>query len=251
MNKILKKKTALITGGSKGIGKAIVETFCKQGANVMFTFNKSKKQAISIEKKFNISNNIISYKYNAEKQENHKKLFKKAIKKLGKIDILVNNIGINKDNLLINMKNKEWLKVQEVNINSIFYITKYITKHMIKRKKGNIINISSIIGFLGNVGQCNYSTTKYGIIGFTKSLSKELASSNIRCNVIAPGFIKTSMTKKIKNINIVNKYKNKIPLKRFGEPQEIANVCLFLASKLSSYITGEVINVSGGINNYF
>lgn len=243
--KLLDNKIALITGGSRGIGESIVKIFAKQGAKVIFTFKKSKEKADKI--KYSLNNyDIKCYKMDINNQLDIFHVIEKIIKNYNKIDILINNVGITSDNLLLRMKNEDWNKVIDTNLKSIFYITKLVVKYMIKERNGSIINMSSIVGLSGNIGQINYSASKAGIIGFTKSLAKEIGSKNIRCNAIAPGLIDTDMTncisKKIKDICI-----KRISLKRIGNPIDIANACLFLASNLSNYITGEILNVSGGI----
>lgn len=247
--KLLHNKVAVITGGTRGIGKSIVETFVKEGAIVVFTFIKSEKEAILIKKKLSIFSKIYFYKVDVTDNKSIKNFINNVLKSLKRIDILVNNAGIVEDSLLLRMNTYKWEKVINTNLNSVFYFTKEVVKTMLKQRNGSIINMSSIVGLMGNYGQSNYSASKAGIIGFTKSISKELGSRNIRCNVVAPGFINTDMTSSYLKKDKINDFiKNNISLKRIGEPKDVANVCLFLASNLSNYITGEVINISGGIN---
>jgi 3-oxoacyl-[acyl-carrier protein] reductase len=244
--KLLDKKTALISGGSRGIGKAIVEAFAREGAQIVFSFLKSKEKARNLEKNLKKITKIKAYPADLRRPQSAKILVKKAIDEFGKIDILVNNAGIIRDSLLIRMRKEDWNEVIQTNLSSIFYLTQEVVKKMIK-KKGSIINISSLFGVIGNKGQVNYSTSKSGIIGFSKSVSKELGSRNIRCNVVSPGFINTEMIASLDE-EMLKEWINKIPLKRFGDPQEIAQACIFLASDMSSYISGEVLNVNGGMN---
>ena len=240
-------KTAFVTGGSRGIGKSIVEKFVANGCNVAFTFNKSESDAKLIEANLTEKNiKIKAYKSNASKFTEAELLIKCVLKDFGKIDILINNAGITKDNLLMRMSENDFNEVLNVNLNSVFNLTKAVQREFLKNRKGSIINISSVVGIKGNAGQSNYSASKAGIIGFTKSIALELGSRNIRSNVVAPGFIETEMTKKLSEDTLKSWY-DSIPLKRGGKPSDIGNVCVFLASDMSSYITGQVLVVDGGM----
>ena len=245
--KLLENKVALITGGSRGIGKSIVEKFVSNGCNVAFTYNNSESEAKLIES--NLSEKgikIKGYKSNAAEYKEAENLASLVIDEFGKIDILVNNAGITKDNLLMRMSEDDFNQVLSVNLNSVFNMTKAVQREFLKNRNGSIINISSIVGIKGNAGQSNYSASKAGIIGFTKSIALELGSRNIRSNVIAPGFIETEMTKNLSDDTLKSWYSS-IPLKRGGKPSDIGNVCVFLGSDMSSYITGQVLIVDGGM----
>jgi 3-oxoacyl-[acyl-carrier protein] reductase len=249
---LLKKKIVLVTGGSRGIGKQIIKTFVKQGAKaIFFTFksylDKYKKFEDELYYKYPYVK-VKGYKSDCTNLNSVKKTVKKILKYFKRIDVLVNNVGIKKDSLLLNMKEKDWDTVIKTNLTTIFYVTKEVAKNMIKNRNGSIINIGSIVGLIGNFGQCNYSTSKSGIIGFTKSIALELGSRNIRCNVVSPGLIFTDMIKSLSKKKI-KEWKNRISLKRIGNVKDVANACLFLASDLSSYITGEILNVNGGISS--
>ena len=240
-----KGKVALITGSTRGIGKAIAVAFAKEGATVIITGRKKETAEIVAE---NIKNEfeVDAYGFGLDLSGNIKEVWKDIEKTVGKIDILVNNAGITRDTLFIRMKEEDWNAVIETNLNGTFKITQLAVKGMIKKKWGRIINITSVVGFTGNVGQVNYSTTKAGLVGFTKSLAKELASRNITVNAVAPGFIETDMTDVIP-ADIKENYLKQIPLNRFGKPEDVANVVVFLASDKASYITGETIHVNGGM----
>ncbi len=245
--KLLEGKTAIITGGSRGIGKGIVEVFAKHGANVAFTYNSSAApaEALAIE----LSKNgvkAIAYKSDASNFDESQNLAAAVLAEFGSIDILVNNAGITKDNLLMRMSEADFDQVVQVNLKSVFNMTKAVQRTMLKQRKGSIINMSSIVGVKGNAGQTNYAASKAGIIGFSKSVALELGSRDIRSNVIAPGFIETEMTGKLDEAT-VQQWRDGIPLKRGGSPEDIANACVFLASDLSSYVTGQVLNVDGGM----
>ena len=245
--KLLENKVALITGGSRGIGKSIVEKFVSNGCNVAFTYNRSESDAKLIES--NLSDKdlkIKGYKSNAAKYKEAEILANSVINEFGKIDILVNNAGITKDNLLMRMSEDDFNEVLSVNLNSVFNMTKAVQREFLKNKNGSIINISSVVGIKGNAGQSNYSASKAGIIGFTKSIALELGSRNIRSNVVAPGFIETELTKNLSDDTLKSWY-GLIPLKRGGKPSDIGNVCVFLGSDMSSYITGQVLVVDGGM----
>ena len=245
--KLLENKVALITGGSRGIGKSIVEKFVSNGCNVAFTFNKSVSDAKLIESTFSEKDlKIKGYKCNVSKYKNSEILANAVLNDFGKIDILVNNAGITKDNLLLRMSEDDFNEVLNVNLNSVFNLTKAVQKEFLKNRNGSIINISSIVGIKGNAGQSNYSASKAGIIGFTKSIALELGSRNIRSNVVAPGFIETEMTKNLSEDTLKSWY-DSIPLKRGGKPSDIGNVCVFLGSDMSSYMTGQVLVVDGGM----
>ena len=245
--KLLENKVALITGGSRGIGKSIVEKFVSNGCNVAFTYNKSESDAKLIESNLSEKDlKIKGYKSNAAKYKEAEILANSVINEFGKIDILVNNAGITKDNLLMRMSEDDFNEVLSVNLNSVFNMTKAVQREFLKNKNGSIINISSVVGIKGNAGQSNYSASKAGIIGFTKSIALELGSRNIRSNVVAPGFIETEMTKNLSEDTLKSWYSS-IPLKRGGKPSDIGNVCVFLGSDMSSYMTGQVLVVDGGM----
>ncbi len=247
MMNLLEGKTAIITGGSRGIGKAIVEIFVKQGANVAFTYSSSSDAAKAIENKLSSKNvKVKSYKSDASNFEEAQLLAASVLEEFGSIDILVNNAGITKDNLLMRMSEEDFDRVIQVNLKSVFNMTKAVQRTMLKQRKGSIINMSSVIGVKGNAGQSNYAASKAGIIGFTKSMAIELGSRNIRSNAIAPGFIVTEMTEELGE-ETIKQYFEAIPLKRGGTPEEIANTCVFLGSDMSSYLTGQVLNVDGGM----
>ena len=245
--KLLESKVAIITGGSRGIGKSICETFAKNGCTVAFTYNNSKDSAEALSKKLNGSGiKAKAYKSDASNFDDATKLVEDVLVDFGKIDILVNNAGIKKDNLLMRMEKSDFDSVINTNLSSVFNLTKASIKTFLKQRNGSIINISSVVGVKGNAGQSNYSASKAGIIGFSKSIALELGSRNIRSNVIAPGFIETDMTDSLSE-DVINSWKESIPLKRGGNPSDVGNACVFLASDLSSYITGQVLHVDGGM----
>jgi 3-oxoacyl-[acyl-carrier protein] reductase len=245
--KLLEGKTAIITGGSRGIGRGIVEEFARQGANVAFTYNSSTEAANNIADEMSkLGVKVKAYKSNAADFEEAQELAAEVLKEFGTIDILVNNAGITKDNLLMRISEDDFDRVIEVNLKSVFNMTKAVQRAMLKQRQGSIINMSSVVGVKGNAGQTNYAASKAGIIGFTKSVALELGSRNIRCNALAPGFIETEMTGKLDEAT-VQSWRDAIPLKRGGTPEDIANACVFLGSDLSAYITGQVLNVDGGM----
>lgn len=245
--KLLEGKNAIITGASRGIGKGIAMIFAQHGANVAFTYSSSVEAAQDLEKELtDLGIKAKGYKSNAANFEDAQKLIEDVNKDFSSIDILVNNAGITKDNLLMRMTEEDFDKVIEVNLKSIFNMTKAVQRTMLKQRKGSIINMSSVVGVKGNAGQANYAASKAGMIGFSKSMALELGSRNIRTNVIAPGFIETEMTAKLDE-KTVEGWRNAIPLKRGGSPEDIANACVFLGSDLSDYITGQVLNVDGGM----
>ena len=245
--KLLESKVAIVTGGSRGIGKAICQTFAENGCDVAFTYNNSKESAENLAKDLkNIGINAKAYKSDASSFDDATQLVEDVIKDFGKIDILVNNAGIKKDNLLMRMDKEDFDSVINTNLSSVFNLTKASIRTFLKQRSGSIINISSVVGVKGNAGQSNYSASKAGIIGFSKSVALELGSRNIRSNVIAPGFIETDMTDSLSE-DVINSWKESIPLKRGGDPSDVGNACVFLASDLSSYITGQVLHVDGGM----
>ena len=249
--KLLQGKTAIVTGAARGIGEAIAIRFAENGANVAFSYvsDSSAEKAAALEAKLiSLGVKAKAYKSNAGDFAQCEAFVNDVIKEMGTVDICVNNAGISKDNLLLRMRPEQWNDVIQVNLNSVFNMTKQVIKVMMKAKSGSIINMSSVIGEMGNAGQSSYAASKAGIIGFTKSVAKELGSRNIRCNAIAPGFVETDMTAYLKDGEGADKYKSGIPLGRFASPDDIANVSLFLASDLSSYITGQTISVCGGLN---
>lgn len=245
--KLLEGKTAIITGASRGIGKGIALTFAKQGANIAFTYLSSEEKAKALEEELSAFGiKAKGFKSDASQFDAAQDLADNVMETFGTIDVLVNNAGITKDNLLMRMSEEDFDTVMEVNMKSIFNLTKAVLRPMLKQRSGSIINMSSVVGVKGNAGQANYSASKAGIIGFSKSTALELGSRNIRCNVIAPGFIETEMTAKLSE-EVVQGWRNGIPLKRGGSPEDIANACVFLGSDLSNYITGQVMNVDGGM----
>ena len=245
--KLLEGKNAIITGASRGIGRGIAQVFAQHGANVAFTYSSSVEAAEELEQELtNMGVKAKAYKSNAASFEEAQDLIAQVSKDFSSIDILINNAGITKDNLLMRMSEEDFDKVIEVNLKSIFNMTKAVQRTMLKQRHGSIINMSSVVGVKGNAGQSNYAASKAGIIGFSKSMALELGSRNIRTNVIAPGFIETEMTAKLDE-KTVQGWRDNIPLKRGGSPEDIANACVFLGSDLSSYVTGQVINVDGGM----
>ena len=244
---LLSGKTAIITGASKGIGKGIAETFAKQGANVAFTFLSSVEKGQALEQELQqYGTRVKGYRSDASKMEDAEALVAQVVEDFGGVHIVVNNAGITKDTLLMRMTEEDFNRVIEVNLNSVFNMTKAVQRTFLKQRSGSIINISSVVGVKGNAGQANYAASKAGIIGFTKSVSLELGSRNIRCNAIAPGFIETEMTA-VLDEKTVQQWRDGIPLKRGGSAEDVANACLFLASDMSGYITGQVMNVCGGM----
>ena len=245
--KLLEGKTAIITGASRGIGKGIAEVFAKHGANVAFTYSSSATAAAELEESLAAYGvKAKGYQSDAANYEQAQKLADDVVAEFGSIDILINNAGITKDNLLMRITEEDFDKVIEVNLKSVFNMTKAVQRTMLKQRNGSIINMSSVVGVKGNAGQTNYAASKAGILGFTKSVALELGSRNIRCNAIAPGFIETEMTAKLYE-KTVQGWREGIPLKRGGTPEDVANACLFLASDMSAYVTGQTLNVDGGM----
>ena len=247
--KILEGKIAIVTGASRGIGEAIALKLAEHGAHVAFSYLSSEEKAKTLEEKLKaLGVNARAYKSNAGVFADCEAMVNDVIKEFGNVDICVNNAGISKDNLLLRLSSEQWDDVINTNLTSIFNMTKQVIKPMMKAKKGSIINMSSIVGISGNAGQASYAASKAGILGFTMSVAKELGSRNIRCNAIAPGFVETDMTHYLKEGDSAKKFLEGIPLGRFGRAEEIANTTLFLASDFSSYLTGQVISVDGGLN---
>ncbi|WP_312139093.1 3-oxoacyl-[acyl-carrier-protein] reductase [Sphingobacterium sp.] len=245
--KLLAGKTALVTGASKGIGRKIAEVFAQHGANVAFTYLSSVEKGQALEQELQaFGTQVKGYRSDASKFDEAEKLINDIVADFGALDIVVNNAGITKDGLLMRMTEENWDDVININLKSVFNVSKAASKVMMKARKGSIINMSSVVGVQGNAGQANYAASKAGIIGFSKSLAKELGSRNIRTNVIAPGFIRTEMTD-VLDPKVVEGWEANIPLKRAGEPEDVANACVFLASDLSAYVTGQVIPVDGGM----
>lgn len=244
---LLEGKVAIITGGTRGIGKGIALRFAQEGADVIFTYVSSEETANAVEKEIEAFGvKAKGYKSNAANMEDAVALIEKVVEDFGQIDILVNNAGVTKDGLLMRMSEDQFDDVIKVNLNSVFNMTKATLKTFLKQRSGSIINMSSIVGVRGNAGQANYAASKAGIIGFTKSIAAELGSRNIRCNAIAPGFIATEMTEKL-DPEVVKGWSDSIPLKRPGTPEDIANATVFLASDMSTYISGQVLSVCGGM----
>ena len=245
--KLLQDKNVIITGASRGIGMGIAKVFAEHGANVAFTYSSSEAPALALEKELSgLGIKAKAYKSNAASFEDSEKLVSSVLEDFGGIDVLINNAGITKDNLLMRMGEDDFDSVIEINLKSVFNMTKAVQRTLLKQRKGAIINMSSVVGVKGNAGQTNYAASKAGMIGFTKSVALELGSRNIRCNAIAPGFIETEMTDKLDE-KTVQSWRDAIPLKRGGSPEDVANACLFLASDMSDYVTGQVLNVDGGM----
>ncbi len=249
--KLLERKNAIITGAARGIGEGIALKFAEHGCNIAFTYisDGSTGKAKTLEEKLTAMGvKAKAYQSNAADFTACESFVNDVIKELGTVDICVNNAGISKDNLLLRMTPEQWDDVMQTNLKSVFNMTKQVIRPMLKAKSGSIINMSSVIGEMGNAGQSSYAASKAGIIGFTKSIAKELGSRNIRCNAVAPGFVETDMTSYLKEGENADKYKADIPLGRFATTDDIANVCLFLASDMGSYVTGQVISACGGLN---
>ena len=249
--KLLENKVAIVTGAARGIGAAIALKLAEQGAHIAFTYvsDSSAEKAASLAAQIQaLGVKAKAYKSNAAIFAECESLVNDVVKEFGTIDICVNNAGISKDNLLLRMTAEQWDDVMDINLKSVFNMTKQVIRPMMKAKSGSIINMSSIIGVRGNAGQSSYAASKAGIIGFTKSVALELGSRNIRCNAIAPGFVETDMTHYLKDGDGAADFLKKIPLGRFGKAEEIANTTLFLASDWSSYITGQVLSACGGLN---
>ena len=245
--KLLDGKNVIITGASRGIGRGIAKVFAEHGANVAFTYSSSEAPALELEKELSaLGVKAKAYKSNAASYSEAESLVASILEEFDSIDVLINNAGITKDNLLMRMSEEDFDAVVEVNLKSVFNMTKAVQRTMLKQRKGSIVNMSSVVGVKGNAGQANYAASKAGMIGFTKSVALELGSRNIRCNAIAPGFIETEMTDKLDE-KTVQGWRDAIPLKRGGTPEDVANACLFLASDLSAYVTGQVLNVDGGM----
>jgi 3-oxoacyl-[acyl-carrier protein] reductase len=247
--KLLDGKVAIVTGASRGIGEGIALKLAEQGANIAFSYVSSDEKAKALEDRLgSVGVKAKAYKSNAGVYQDCENMVNEVMKEFGAVDICVNNAGISKDNLILRMTPERWDEVMQTNLKSVFNMTKQVIKPMMKARKGSIINMSSIVGMRGNAGQSSYAASKAGIIGFTKSIAAELGSRNVRCNAIAPGFIETDMTHYLKEGEAAQAFLSKIPLGRFGSTEEIANVTLFLASDMSSYVTGQTISTCGGLN---
>ena len=244
---LLQGKTAIVTGATRGIGKGVALKLAEQGANIAFTYLSSEEKALALENELQaFSVKAKGYKSDASLMKDAEELIKDVLENFESIDVLVNNAGITKDNLLMRMSEEDFDRVLEVNLKSIFNMTKAVQRTMLKQRFGSIVNMTSVVGVKGNAGQSNYAASKAGVIGFTKSIALELGSRNIRCNAIAPGFIETEMTDKLGE-EVITNWRNSIPLKRGGTPEDVANTTLFLASDLSTYITGQTLHVCGGM----
>ena len=244
--KLLEGKVALITGATRGIGKGIAEVFAKQGAKVAFTYAGSVDKAKALEEELSKITMAKSYQSDASDFDAAQKLEDEVLAEFGQIDILINNAGITKDNLLLRMSKDDWDVIMRTNLDSVFNLTKAVIKPMMKARSGSIINMSSVVGIQGNAGQANYAASKAGVIGFTKSVALELGSRNIRCNAIAPGFIETEMTAALDQ-KVIEQWRDDVPMKRGGLPEDVANACVFLGSEMSAYVTGQVLHVDGGL----
>lgn len=245
---LLKGKTALVTGGTRGIGHAIVKKFAENGCQVAFTFVSSAEKASQLEEELSaLGVKVKAYKSDAGCYADAEKLVEDVLKDFGRIDILVNNAGITRDNLILRMNEEHWDEVITANLKSVFNLTKHVSKGMLRQKSGSIINLTSIIGEMGQAGQSNYAASKAGVIGFTKSIADEFGSRSIRCNAIAPGFIETDMTSVLGD-DLKKAILAQIPMKRMGRPEEVADAALFLASDLSTYVSGQVLSVCGAMN---
>ncbi|MFZ1705398.1 MAG: 3-oxoacyl-[acyl-carrier-protein] reductase [Saprospiraceae bacterium] len=246
---MLQGKVALVTGGSRGIGESIVRKFAQEGADVVFTYLSSAEKAEALAKEVGstYSVKVKALRSDASKYDESETLINQVVEEFGKIDILVNNAGITKDTLMLRMNEEQWDQVLEINLKSVFNLTKHVLKPMMKNRSGSIINMGSVVGVFGNAGQANYAASKAGIIGFSKSIAKEVGSRNIRCNVIAPGFIETDMTH-ILTEEQKKQYADSIPLRSLGSGEDVANACVYLGSDMGKYITGQVLSVCGGLN---
>lgn len=245
---LLQDKVVLITGASRGIGKSIAEECVRQGAKVAFTYMSSDEKAKALEVELTANGGVAKgFKSDASNFDAAQKLVDDVVEMFGTVDVLVNNAGITRDTLLMRMTEEQWDEVINTNLKSAFNLTKAVQRPMLKAKKGSIINMSSVVGVSGNAGQSNYAASKAGLIGFSKSVAQELGSRNIRCNAIAPGFIETEMTDALDQ-KVVEGWRNAIPMKRGGTPKDVADVTVFLASDMSAYVTGQTINVCGGMN---
>lgn len=246
--KLLEGKVALITGASRGIGEAIAKKYAEHGAQIAFTYLSSEARARQLENDLRSNTSkAVAYRSNAALFSEAEKLVNDVLAEFGKIDIVVNNAGITRDNLLLRITEEQWDDVINTNLKSVYNITKHVIKPMMKQRNGSIINMSSVVGVSGNPGQSNYAASKAGILGFTKSMAQEMGSRNIRCNAIAPGFIETEMTDTLAE-DVKKEFMKSIPMGRYGTAEEVANLCLFLGSDLSAYINGQVINICGGLN---
>lgn len=246
--KLLQDKVALITGGSRGIGEAIAKRYAEQGASVAFTYRSSEEAAKKIEAELQAMGvKAKGYKSDASSYEQAEALVKEVLEEFGQVDILINNAGITRDNLMLRMSEEHWDQVIETNLKSVFNLTKQIIRPMMKNRSGSIINMSSVVGVFGNAGQANYAASKAGIIGFSKSIAKEIGSRGIRCNAVAPGFIETDMTDELDE-KTKAAFLSSIPMRRLGDPNEVADVCVFLGSDMSKYVSGQTISVCGALN---
>jgi 3-oxoacyl-[acyl-carrier protein] reductase len=246
--KLLQDKVALITGGSRGIGEAIAKRYAEQGASVAFTYRSSEEAAKKIEAELQAMGvKAKGYKSDASSYEQAEALVKEVLEEFGQVDILINNAGITRDNLMLRMSEEQWDQVMETNLKSVFNLTKQIIRPMMKNRSGSIINMSSVVGVFGNAGQANYAASKAGIIGFSKSIAKEIGSRGIRCNAVAPGFIETDMTDELDE-KTKAAFLASIPMRRLGAPNEVADVCVFLGSDMSKYVSGQTISVCGALN---
>lgn len=245
---LLEGKTAIITGASRGIGKSIAEKFAENGCNIAFSYASSVEKAQELEKELTSKYSVKAkgFQSNAADFDSSQSFIDEIVNEFGKIDILVNNAGITRDNLLMRMSEDQWDEIMNVNLKSVFNLTKACLRTFLSQKYGSIINMSSVVGVMGNAGQSNYAASKAGIIGFSKSVAKELGSRNVRCNVITPGFIETEMTAELGD-EALKKWSDGIPLKRGGQPSDVANACVYLGSDMSTYVTGQVISVCGGM----
>lgn len=246
--KQLENKTAIITGASRGIGKGIAERFAAEGCNIAFSYVSSVEKANALEKELSSKYGVKvkGFQSNAADFTSSQEFVDAVIAEFGGFDFLINNAGITRDNLLMRMSEEQWDEIMEVNLKSVFNLTKASVRNFLKQKGGSIINMSSVVGVMGNAGQSNYAASKAGIIGFSKSIAKELGSRNVRCNVITPGFIETEMTAELGE-EALKKWTDGIPLKRGGKPEDVANACIFLASEMSTYVSGQVLSVCGGM----
>jgi len=245
---LLEGKVAIVTGGSRGIGKAIVDAFAAEGATVAFTYLSSREKAEAIAEEWKAKgSNVIACYSDASSYVHAESLVPSVLEQFGRIDILVNNAGITNDTLLLRMDEEQWDSVIDTNLKSVFNMTKQCIKVMLRQKSGSLIHLSSVVGVFGNAGQANYAASKAGIIGFSKSIAKEIGSRNIRSNVIAPGFIESDMTVELDE-NTRKAFLANVPLGKFGKTNDVANLALFLASDMSAYITGQTISVCGGLN---